>query len=529
MEALQIARLASEMVATPHLERLAQVFLMAAVQAHGLAQGLCFQRDAEGDWLQPLASTSTSQPIDVLPAIDLGEQDNPLVYNLLAGQPCLIDDVLQLVAVGESFDALRACLPSRAGLLAMPLLDGCQQAHGVLVWVGDADDLHAWRDDPVWQVLCGMYARLFTRLRERMAADRSARYEHSVRKAREAEQGRTRAVRLLAAEFVGVSAAARRVREEVVNLADSHLSALITGETGAGKDHVAWLIHQVSARSGKFVPVNCAAIPKDLIGAELFGSIQGAFTGATQTRIGLVAEADGGTLFLDEIGDMPLELQGTLLRVLNEKKYRPVGATGELTSDFRLVCATHQPLAQMIRAERFREDLYFRIRQLSLHLPALRERVEDVAPLVSHALLQHNRERRAHVVGIEPEALRLLESHAFPGNVRELRSLVLAAAERTPNGEAISVDIVNSLMKDFGLPLVVPTDNPADVDGLVQQLLATDSLPDAVGAFERMMIDIRLRRLNGSRSRAALSLGIPKRTLARKCQQWNLDDREVGY
>ncbi|MBF8677655.1 MULTISPECIES: sigma 54-interacting transcriptional regulator [Pseudomonas] len=527
MEALQIARLAGEMAATTQLERLAQIFLSAAVQAHGLEQGLCFQRDAEGGWLQPLASTSASLAVEELPAIDLGEQDNPLVYNLLAGQPCQIDDVLQLVAVGDSFDALRARLPSRAGLLAMPLLDACQQAQGVLVWVGGPDDLHAWRADPVWQALTAMYAGLFARLRERMAADRSARYEHSVRKAREAEQGRARAVRLLAAEFVGSSAAARRVREEMVNLADSHLSALITGETGAGKDHAAWLIHQASARAGKFVPVNCAAIPKDLIEAELFGSTRGAFTGATQARIGLVAEADGGTLFLDEIGDMPLELQSRLLRVLNEKKYRPVGATDERASDFRLICATHQPLPQMVRDGRFREDLYFRIRQLNLHLPALRERIEDVAPLVAHALLQHNRERQAHVAGIEPDALRLLEAHTFPGNVRELRSLVLAAAERTGNGEAICAESVSALMMYFEPPLAVPTDNQDDADALVQQLLATDNLPEAVDAFERMMIDIRMRQLDGSRSRAALSLGIPKRTLARKCQQWNLDDREV--
>ncbi|TBU84471.1 sigma-54 interaction domain-containing protein [Phytopseudomonas dryadis] len=525
MEALQIAKLASEMAAATQLEQLAHPFLTIALQANGLDQGLCFQRDAEGSWLQPLATTSV--PVEALPAIDMGEQDNPLVYNLLAGQPCQIDDMLQLVAVGETFDALRTRLPSRAGLLALPLLDAGRQAQGVLVWVGSPERLKAWRADPVWQVLTAMLADLFARLRHRMAVDRSARYEHSVRQAREAEQGRARAVRLLAAEFVGGSAVAQRVREEMVNLADSHLSALITGETGAGKDHAAWLIHQASSRGGKFVPVNCAAIPKDLIEAELFGSSRGAFTGATQGRTGLVAEADGGTLFLDEIGDMPLELQSRLLRVLNEKKYRPVGATVERTSNFRLICATHQPLPQMIRDGRFREDLYFRIRQLSLHLPALRERIEDVAPLVAHALLQHNRERQAHVAGIDPGALRLLEAHTFPGNVRELRSLVLAAAERAGNGDLITVENVDSLMAYSKTPMPAPVSNAGEADVFVQQLLDTDSLPNAVDAFERMMIDIRLRQLDGSRSRAALSLGIPKRTLARKCQQWNLDDREV--
>ncbi|WP_235978963.1 sigma 54-interacting transcriptional regulator [Zestomonas carbonaria] len=457
-------------------------------------------------------------PVTALPVIGMGELDNPLVYSLHDGQPCQVDDLLRLVDVGQGFEALRECLPAGRSLLAWPLTDGRRHALGVNVLIGTARQLRDVHGDPLWQALAGMHEQLFARLREQLEAVESVRYERSVRQAHEAEKDKAGARRLLAAEFVGVSDVACKVREEMFSLADSSLSTLITGETGVGKDHAAWLIHQASSRSGRFVPVNCAAIPKDLIEAELFGSTRGAFTGATQTRTGLVAEADGGTLFLDEIGDMPYELQGRLLRVLNEKKYRPLGATRERESDFRLICATHQPLAQLIRDGRFREDLYFRIRQHNLHLLPLRERLEDIEPLVAHTLLQFNRERQAAVAGIEPEALALLQAHGFPGNVRELRSLVLAAAERTPRGALVGVDVVRERLAHLDGAAGGGESRP-ELNGLLEG----DSLPEAVEAFEKLMIDTRLRQFEGSRSQAAQSLGIPKRTLARKCQQWNLD------
>ncbi|MDF5828752.1 sigma 54-interacting transcriptional regulator [Pseudomonas aeruginosa] len=204
-----------------------------------------------------------------------------------------------------------------------------------------------------------------------------------------------------------------------------------------------------------------------MIEAELFGNERGAFTGAHHARKGLVAEADGGTLFLDEIGDMPLDLQGRLLRVLNEKKYRPVGSNLERHSDFRLMCATHQPLQQRIAEGRFREDLYFRIRQLTLHVPPLRG-VRGHRRACRATLRQFNRERQACIPGFSAGALKLLESHRFPGNVRELRSLVLVAAELSANGKAIESDALRgveleprpvgrrsrsaSVIDDFGIP-----------------------------------------------------------------------------
>ncbi|WP_420995085.1 sigma 54-interacting transcriptional regulator [Cupriavidus sp. 30B13] len=516
MEALEVASLARDMAKATNPARLVDMLLRTVVGSHGLRCGLCYWRDAAGDQLLPLACTQT-EPAR-LPAIPLSELENPLVYSLVEGKPCHIGQIGALVGVGESFEFLREHLPGRDALSILPLWDRKRQAIGSLVLAGAAPALQAVQGDALWQALMDLHEQLLARLRERLGTADTMDHERALSRHQEAERGRARAVRLLAAEFVGTGASARRLREEMLRLADSSLAVLVTGETGSGKDHAAWLIHQASSRDGKFVPVNCAAIPKDLIEAELFGSVRGAFTGATQARSGLVAEADGGTLFLDEIGDMPVALQGTLLRLLNEKKFRPVGANREQASDFRLICATHQPLLQLIRDGRFREDLYFRIRQQTLHLPPLRERREDIAALATHVLLQHNRGRQSHITGIEPRAMALLQTHSLPGNVRELRSLVLAAAERTPQGKAIGADTIRDLQATLDAP------EPAGaVDPVLRSLWLTTDLPSAVADFERLLVSERLRQADGSRRRAAQSLGIPKRTLARKCQFWNLD------
>lgn len=275
----------------------------------------------------------------------------------------------------------------------------------------------------------------------------SVRFERATQRSRENELALQRSGRLLASEFVGSSQVARQTRADILMLAESSLAVLITGETGTGKDHAAWLLHQVSARSGKpFVPVNCAAIPKDRIEIELFGEPAGAHAATSETQGGLIGAAAGGTLFLNEIGDMPLNLQGALLRLIDEKKYSAQDAVAHPGADFRLICATHQPLKKLLQEGRFREDLYFRIRQLSLHLPPLRERRKDVPLLISHVINQHNRERHTHIAGMARDAMALLESYDFPGNVRELRSLVLAASERTLSGQTIDAETVGKLV-----------------------------------------------------------------------------------
>ncbi len=515
MDALEVAAIARDLILADSPHGLALAFLSAATRQAGLRAACVYSRDAAGDKLLPLACAPFE--LERLAAIDMEALDDPLVYSLTTGQPCFVERLSGMVGVGAGFERLAECLGPRHALLTWPQRDSRQQVASVLAVAGDARSLAAWRDDPLWQTLLQVYETLSARLYDQMSASESARYQRSLRQPQE-ERRSLRAARLLAAEFIGVSADAKRVREDILRFAESALAVLLTGETGTGKDHVAWLIHQASPRGGKFVPVNCAAIPKDLIEAELFGNVRGAYTGATQARAGLVAEADGGTLFLDEIGDMPMALQAALLRLLNEKKYRPLGGAREFPSDFRLICATHQPLAQLIQAGRFREDLYFRIRQQTLHLPALRDRPDDIAPLAAHIILQHNRERRTRVGGLAPDALSYLEGQAFPGNVRELRSLLLVAAERAGPGVSISRQILRQL-QDGGAERGAANGLDRNLHGLFQ----TDNLPHALDTFERMLVTARLQALEGSRSRAAQSLGIPKRTLARRCQAWNLD------
>ncbi|MBP0714313.1 sigma-54 dependent transcriptional regulator [Burkholderia sola] len=515
LDPLAVAGLARDLTWATTPAELAMPLLKTIVESCGLSQGVCYCLNSTGDQLQPLASFP--KIASGFPDQAMSELDNPLVYGLVGCQPCTVERIDALVNVGTTFESLREHLPMQQGALVLPLRDTNRRAFAVLALFGEAGTLRELRHAPLWQTLMQIHEHLFARLNKHLGDEIQARHARADQ-AHANARSRERAARLLATEFVGTSAAARQLRDDMLGMLDSALAILITGETGAGKDHAAWLIHQASSRGGRFVPVNCAAIPKELIEAELFGSERGAFTGASQARKGLVAEADGGTLFLDEIGDMPLELQGRLLRVLNEKKYRPVGANQERRSDFRLICATHQPLPQRIAEGRFREDLYFRIRQQTLHVPALRERPEDIAVLAEHTLLQYNRECQVHIPGFSASALSLLQAHSFPGNVRELRSLVLVAAERTKAGQSITPEALRGLQPDRKR-----NEMAAELQHPLHDLWHTEDLPEALAAFESRLIDERLRLANGSRTLAARSLGIPKRTLARKCLKWNLD------
>jgi sigma-54-specific transcriptional regulator len=502
MDAPGVLKFVQTLANAPNANALVECLLKGIRIQSDVQVAVCYMRDALGEHLFAMAADGIA--VSALPSITANELDNPLLFCMHSRETCFIDQPFALLGVGAGFDALRDSLSDQPSLLALPLVDVLGQAIGVLVLSGSTQVLHTWRNDKLWAAMLEIHQRLLSTL-------------HKYPDRADASPG-------VSVEFAGNSPAARRIRAEIEQLAESALAVLITGETGAGKDHVALLIHQACARRGKaFVPVNCAAIPKELVEAELFGCTRGAYTGAVQAREGLVAAADGGTLFLDEIGDMPLSLQGTLLRLLNEKKYRPVGAIHERTSDFRLICATHQPLQAMVREGRFRQDLYFRICQLGLHLPALRSRREDIGPLVAKLIHDYNRQHQGGVAGISDEAQQVLLAYTFPGNVRELRNLILAACERTPCARLIEHDLLVALMR---APLTASHDQgmgqEADIETL-RTLLQSDNLPKATETFERLMIDARLRQAGGSRSRAAESLGVPKRTLARKCQKWSME------
>jgi len=249
-------------------------------------------------------------------------------------------------------------------------------------------------------------------------------------------------------DIVSASAAMEDVLSRARLVAQSDASVFIYGASGTGKELVARAIHGASARSaGPFVAVNCAAIPEALIESELFGHKKGAFTGAIYDHKGLLQSADGGTLFLDEIGDMPLPLQAKLLRVLQERQVRPVGATQTVEVDMRVISATHRSLNERIADRQFREDLYYRLNVVALTIPALAERPEDIVPLALHFLKQVAARYRKEVTSFAPEALEQLVIAPWPGNVRQLQNVVEQTVALATNG-MIPASLVQSALND---------------------------------------------------------------------------------
>ncbi|MDH4059639.1 MAG: sigma-54 dependent transcriptional regulator [Aquincola sp.] len=316
----------------------------------------------------------------------------------------------------------------------------------------------------------------------------------------------------------GQSAAMQQVRALIEKVARSMAPALVQGESGTGKELVARAIHDVSVRAAQpFIAVNCGAIPEHLLEAEFFGYRKGAFTGANEDREGFFQAAQGGTLFLDEIGDLPLAMQSKLLRVIQERSVRPVGAVVESPINVRIVSATHRDLAEEVQAGRFRQDLYYRLNVIQIRVPPLRERMEDLGPICD-ALL----ERIARDAGQWPpsvlsrEAFEDLSHHAFPGNVRELENLLHRAVAMT-SGATIS-------RADLGLAvdLVVESD-PGEVEARLAELraapvLATPaSLPDNLerylDAVERDILTRALERHRNNRTAAGASLGLSLRQM----------------
>ena len=305
-------------------------------------------------------------------------------------------------------------------------------------------------------------------------------------------------------QIVGESTAIHNVRKMIAQVAPTQARVLITGESGTGKELVAWAIHQQSPRTGKsFVQMNCAAIPKELIEAELFGYEKGAFTGANERRAGRFELADGGTLFLDEIGDMSLDTQSKVLRVLETQRFERIGGKRTLEVDVRVVAATNKDLKRAIEEGSFREDLYYRLNVLPIHLPPLRERREDISVLVERFLYLSCRENNIPLKGISPEALRELQGHSWPGNIRELRNMVERLAILSL-GEEISVE-----------------DIPVDLDtsgGSVFTAEASD-LREARAVFERDFIRRCLESHGWNITEAAQELGIERTNLHRKMRQ----------
>jgi two-component system response regulator AtoC len=287
-------------------------------------------------------------------------------------------------------------------------------------------------------------------------------------------------------------------------------TALITGESGTGKELIARHIHDASPRAGKaFVAVNCGAIPEALLESELFGHTRGAFTGATAERQGLFEEANGGTLFLDELGDLPLPLQVKLLRALQEGEVRRVGDNVSRTVDVRVVAATARDLETDVAEGKFRADLYYRINVVRIHLPALRERTEDIPELVRHFIDRYNKRLGLRVTGVTAAAMRALVEYPWPGNVRELENVIERAMVLT-EGEQLGVE---------QLPVLGPTAR-VDTSGSPLDLSVKRRTED----LERSLIKEALERTRGNRTRAAKVLDLSHRALLYKIRDYGLGE-----
>jgi two-component system, NtrC family, response regulator PilR len=332
--------------------------------------------------------------------------------------------------------------------------------------------------------------------------------------------------------LVGRSEAMAQVRELVEKVARSMAPVLVQGESGTGKELVARGIHEVSARSGQpFVAVNCGAIPENLLEAEFFGYRKGAFTGAAEDREGFFQAAHGGTLFLDEIGDLPLAMQSKLLRVIQERAVRPVGATAETPLNVRIVSATHKDLGDEVAAGRFRQDLYYRLNVIRIPVPPLRDRLEDI-DLISAAVLERIA-REAGVVpppALAPDARARLACYGFPGNVRELENL-LHRAVAMASGDLISAD-------DLGLPDALFVDSTHGAGGgpdaspdLVRPLRDASPLPSDLAAHldevERDILSRALEQHGFNRTAAGACLGLSLRQMRYRMARLGITEGEA--
>ncbi len=325
-------------------------------------------------------------------------------------------------------------------------------------------------------------------------------------------------------EIIGTSKKMQEVFKLIGRVAKSDITVLITGESGTGKELVAKAIHKYSHRREKpFIAVNCAALPSNLLEAELFGYERGAFTGAVSTKKGLFEQADGGTLFLDEIGELPPELQAKLLRVLQEKEIRRVGGNKNIKVDVRIIAATNRNLEEEVKKGNFREDLFFRLNVVNVEIPPLRERREDIIPLALYFIKKFAREFKLPVKELTPEAVEWLVNYDFPGNVRELENMILRAMVVSP------VDVIDvSDLKPSAVKPVFPSFEEAIrsfvVDIFTVEQKEKNNLYDLViRAAERILISEVLKFCDFNQVKAAKVLGIHRNTLRRKIKELKIE------
>jgi transcriptional regulator with PAS, ATPase and Fis domain len=310
--------------------------------------------------------------------------------------------------------------------------------------------------------------------------------------------------------MVGKSSAMQLVFKTIMATATLDSTVLISGESGTGKELVARALHQLSARkNGPLVNINCAALPETLLEAELFGYEKGAFTGAGQARPGKFEQATGGTLFLDEIGEMPLAAQTKLLRVLQEKKVERIGGRKETAVDVRIVAATNRDLRQEMEAGRFREDLFYRLNVIPIHLPPLRERQEDCLALAKLFLSKFSTAMNKPLKGMSKETIQVLLRYPFPGNVRELENAMERSVALSLGDSLTPEDLPGEMIQPTSAVSTVPLPTAAGLSAQMQQI-------------EKQIVEAALQATGGKKVEAAKRLHISRKTLWEKLKKWDM-------
>lgn len=356
--------------------------------------------------------------------------------------------------------------------------------------------------------------------------DATAVAERAVKHAKEHNGASKTAPEVNTKEIIGEAPAMQEVFRSIGRLSHSNITVLIKGESGTGKELVAQALHKHSPRSDKpYIPLNVAAIPKDLIESELFGHEKGAFTGANQQRLGRFEQADGGTLFLDEIGDMPMEAQTRLLRVLSDGEFFRIGGLSPIKTDVRIIAATHQNLQERVREHLFREDLYHRLNVIPIHLPRLSERREDIPSLMTHFLQKTAIQMDLNAKIIRPDTLKYLIGLSWPGNVRQLENFCSWISVMAPGREVFINDLPEELLK--------PENQKGESGDWAQTLKSwadqelslghTGILQQASPIFEKCMIEVALKHSGGRKRDASELLGWGRNTLTRKIKELGLN------
>jgi DNA-binding NtrC family response regulator len=436
--------------------------------------------------------------------------DEPAILSLL--REALTQWGYQVTAVGSAADALAATrtqafdaaltdvrMPDMSGLDLLREIKQRDESIEVVIMTGYptiASAVEALKEGAFDYLSKPLMLDELRHLMQRLMERRFLRREvHSLRE-RLGEE-------LTVNELIGNSPAMQRVKDVIGKVAVTDSPVLIEGESGTGKELVAAAIHRLSARAkGAFIPVNCSAIPRDLLESEFFGHVRGAFSGAVADALGLFRGANEGTIFLDEIAELPPELQVKLLRVLQEMVVRPVGSTKAYGVDVRVIAATNRNLEQAMNSGSFRQDLFYRLNVIRVHLPPLRERREDVQGLVNHFIRRFNRRFRRDVRGITDDALSALSAYDFPGNVRELENLIERAFAMGAR-EAITIADLPSLA---ARPAVAPS-------------IANAPIP-TLADVEKELILRALAVFNNDKEEAARALGISRRTIYRRLKEY---------